>query len=92
MEVASTLQLPLIANERCGSWYTPTSSEAALAPACTDAERAGGESGERRKSKNASKSHGSAYFKSTDGHFGQWGFSLRRLNWGVLRTVSDHGG
>jgi tRNA A64-2'-O-ribosylphosphate transferase len=35
---------------------------------------------------------GSAYFKSTDGHFGQWDFSLRRLNLQVLSTVGKHGG
>lgn len=42
---------PLIANERCGSWYIPPD-----------------------------RKRGSVYFKSTDGHFGQWAFSLRRLN------------
>lgn len=34
----------------------------------------------------------SAYFKSTDGHNGQWSFSLRRLNIQVLETVIEHGG
>ena len=35
-----------------------------------------------------------AYFKSTDGHFGQWAFSLRRLNLGVLDAMNqyDQGG
>ncbi|RMZ89518.1 hypothetical protein DV736_g3259, partial [Chaetothyriales sp. CBS 134916] len=47
--------LPLIANERCGSWYIPPSRKA-----------------------------GSVYFKSTDGHHGQWAFSLRRLNLSLL--------
>ena len=55
--------LPLIANERCGSWYI----------------------------ESAIKS-GSAYFKSTDGHHGQWSFSLRRLNLQVLSIVGHHGG
>jgi tRNA A64-2'-O-ribosylphosphate transferase len=56
-------QLPLVANERCGSWYIP-------------ADRKGG----------------SVYFKSTDGHAGQWDFSLRRLNLQVLDIVGKHGG
>lgn len=30
---------------------------------------------------------GSVYFKSTDGHTGQWKFSLRRLNLGLLEIV-----
>jgi tRNA A64-2'-O-ribosylphosphate transferase len=56
-------KLPLIANERCGSWYIPPDQKA-----------------------------GSAYFKSTDGHFGQWDFSLRRLNLQVLSIVGKCGG
>ncbi|KAL9084875.1 MAG: hypothetical protein Q9159_004996 [Coniocarpon cinnabarinum] len=55
--------LPLIANERCGSWYVPP-------PLKT----------------------GSVYFKSTDGHFGQWSFSLRRLNLHLLPLIGEHGG
>jgi tRNA A64-2'-O-ribosylphosphate transferase len=35
---------------------------------------------------------GSAYFKSTDGHFGQWDFSLRRLNLQVLCMAGKSGG
>lgn len=62
-EVAAEYELPLIANERCGSWYIPPAKKA-----------------------------GSAYFKSTDGHTGQWGFSLRRLNLQVLDIVAQHGG
>lgn len=61
--VADAYQLPLVANERCGSWYIPPQRKA-----------------------------GSAYFKSTDGHFGQWMFSLRRLNFQVLDVVGKHGG
>ena len=61
--VASAYQLPLIANERCGSWYVPPSLKA-----------------------------GSAYFKSTDGHYGQWSFSLRRLNLQILDVVGEFGG
>ena len=61
--VADAYQLPLVANERCGSWYIP--------PA--------------RKT-------GSAYFKSTDGHTGQWGFSLRRLNLQIIDILGQHDG
>lgn len=61
--VAQTFQLPLIANERCGSWYIDPDVKA-----------------------------GGAYFKSTDGHFGEWSFSLRRLNLGVLEVVGQRGG
>ncbi|KAK5115912.1 hypothetical protein LTR62_000368 [Meristemomyces frigidus] len=61
--IAAVLQLPLVANERCGSWYIRPHLKA-----------------------------GSAYFKSTDGHFGQWGFSLRRLNLHVLELVGRGGG
>lgn len=61
--VAAALRRPLVANERCGSWY--------MAP-----EAKGG----------------SAYFKSTDGHAGQWRFSTRRLNLHLLPLVGRHDG
>ena len=62
-EVAAVYKLPVIANERCGSWYVPPELKA-----------------------------GSAYFKSTDGHTGQWMLSLRRLNLQVLDIIGQHGG
>lgn len=62
-KVADAFQLPLVANERCGSWYIPPTKKAA-----------------------------SAYFKSTDGHFGQWSFNLRRLNLQLLDIIADGGG
>jgi tRNA A64-2'-O-ribosylphosphate transferase len=61
--VADAYSLPLIANERCGSWYIPPERKA-----------------------------GSAYFKSTDGHNGQWAFSLRRLNFQILDIVDSNQG
>ena len=61
--IANAYDLPLIANERCGSWYIP-----------------------------ADRKRGSAYFKSTDGHYGQWAFSLRRLNLQVLDIIGQRGG
>ena len=61
--VACNYNLPLIANERCGSWYIPPELKA-----------------------------GSAYFKSTDGHWGQWSFSSRRLNLQILEVIGRFGG
>ncbi|KAL9120536.1 MAG: hypothetical protein Q9187_002911 [Circinaria calcarea] len=61
--VADFYGLPVVANERCGSWY--------IAPA---------------------EKHGSAYFKSTDGHQGQWRFSTRRLNLQLLAIIGKHDG
>ena len=34
----------------------------------------------------------SAYFKSTDGHTGQWKFSTRRLNLHLLPLIAGHDG
>ena len=62
-QVADDYDLPLVANERCGSWYIPPDAKA-----------------------------GSAYFKSTDGHTGQWDFSFRRLNLQILPVAREHGG
>ena len=62
-QVAENYALPLVANERCGSWYIPLENKV-----------------------------GSAYFKSTDGHQGQWSFSLRRLNLQVLDVIGKYNG
>ena len=62
-EVAQHYNLPLIANERCGSWYIPPDAKS-----------------------------GSVYFKSTDGHTGQWDFNFRRLNLQLLPIARHHGG
>ncbi|KAJ5665562.1 uncharacterized protein N7477_008010 [Penicillium maclennaniae] len=62
-EAADHYGLPLVANERCGSWYISPDVKT-----------------------------GSAYFKSTDGHTGQWDFSLRRLNLQLLPLAREHGG
>ena len=62
-DVASHYDLPLVANERCGSWYI-----------------------------NPKDKVQSAYFKSTDGHAGQWKFSSRRLNLQLLDTIVEYGG
>ncbi|KAL8796508.1 MAG: hypothetical protein Q9195_001182 [Heterodermia aff. obscurata] len=62
-DLHSLFHLPLIANERCGSWYIPPAVKTA-----------------------------SAYFKSTDGHTGQWAFSCRRLNLHLLDYIGKHNG
>ncbi len=62
-QVADVLGLPLVANERCGSWYIDPERKAA-----------------------------SAYFKSTDGHVGQWRFSTRRLNLHLLELIGKRDG
>ena len=62
-QVSDVCDLPLVANERCGSWYI-----------------------------NPAHKAGSAYFKSTDGHHGQWSFSLRRLNMQLLPLLGRYGG
>lgn len=61
-DVADAYGLPLVANERCGSWYIPP----------------------KRKRE-------SVYFKSTDGHTGEWGFSTRRVNLWILKVVGEGG-
>ncbi|KAI1308906.1 initiator tRNA phosphoribosyl transferase [Xylaria venustula] len=62
-DVADAFGRPLVANERCGSWYIAPENKA-----------------------------GSAYFKSTDGHAGQWNFSSRRLNLHLLAIIGRHDG
>lgn len=62
-EVGEHYGLPLVANERCGSWYIDPQTKG-----------------------------GSAYFKSTDGHTGQWDFSFRRLNLQLLPLARENGG
>ncbi|KAB5563269.1 tRNA A64-2'-O-ribosylphosphate transferase [Coniochaeta sp. 2T2.1] len=63
VSLSQSLSLPLVANERCGSWYMPPSLKSS-----------------------------SAYFKSTDGHAGQWAFSTRRLNLHLLDLIAERGG
>ncbi|KAI7887348.1 initiator tRNA phosphoribosyl transferase [Lichtheimia hyalospora FSU 10163] len=56
--------LPLVANERCGSWYIDPTEH---------------------------KVH-SVYFKSTDGHMGQWDFNMRRSNMHLVDIIGEYGG
>ncbi|KAI7159229.1 tRNA '-O-ribosylphosphate transferase [Hortaea werneckii] len=81
--------LPLIANERCGSWYIPSSPES------VSASETQGHPSSATTTTNPSdhcRKAGSAYFKSTDGHHGEWSFSLRRLNLQILDLVGEGGG
>lgn len=77
--------LPLIANERCGSWYIPSSPGSANQGSASSTASTPTPSDSCRKA-------GSAYFKSTDGHHGEWSFSLRRLNLQILDLVGEGGG
>eukprot|EP00249_Psilotum_nudum_P008194 c21109_g1_i2 orf=148-1971(-) len=54
-------ELPLLANLRCGLWYSPHFD-------------------------------GSCYFKSTDGHTGNWSFNPTRLNIHVANLAAERGG
>lgn len=54
--------LPLIANLRCGLWYTGPNPD------------------------------GACYYKSTDGHCGNWSFSTSRLNMHVATAAAKSGG
>ncbi|CAG8497885.1 12941_t:CDS:10 [Ambispora leptoticha] len=56
--------LPIIGNERCGTWYI-------------DSKRI---------------SPKTVYFKSTDGHTGQWSFNIRRFNSHLLDIIVEHVG
>ncbi len=40
----------------------------------------------------APKHHSTCYFKSTDGHYGNWGFSCTRLNLHTARLAAEKGG
>lgn len=94
---------PLVANERCGSWYVvpPGVAAAATAASATVAaveEREGEGEGEDEEAAELSRDGrfgvgaGSAYFKSTDGHERAWKFSTRRLNLHVVRMVEENDG
>ena len=62
---------PVVANERCGSWYIMRKSRPP----------------EEQEVKSTS-----CYFKSTDGHTGNWFVSLKRLNLSLLEKCQPHGG
>lgn len=76
------LSFPLVANERCGSWYIPPHlrqhNDSLTAP--------------HNESNPIESASSSAYFKSTDGHVNQWSFSLRRLNLPLLSVLGAHRG
>lgn len=81
----STRKFPIVSNERCGTWYAY--------PIAEKGERFETVEDTSNSNDGNSKLHScSCYFKSTDGHYGTWNFSLKRLNLGVVRLVSRHGG
>ncbi|KAI9677443.1 MAG: hypothetical protein M1817_006397 [Caeruleum heppii] len=77
--VARAWALGVLGNERCGAWYVDLDVNL------------GTRRGEGREEMEKATVR-SCYFKSTDGHYGNWGFSLRRGNLGVLRLVREEGG
>ncbi|KAI9898527.1 hypothetical protein N3K66_006887 [Trichothecium roseum] len=86
---------PLVANERCGSWYVvPPGVAAASATAAAAVEERDGEDEETAALGDGrfGVGTGSAYFKSTDGHERAWKFSTRRLNLHVVRMVEENDG
>jgi tRNA A64-2'-O-ribosylphosphate transferase len=72
-----TQKFPIIANERCGSWYAYSLDDASSSDQ-------GAEAGDNQM-------RSSCYFKSTDGHAGTWNFSLKRLNLHVVRAAAEAG-
>lgn len=74
----STRKFPIVSNERCGTWYVYPHAEhqASTSP----------------QHESSYKLMHSCYFKSTDGHYGTWNLSLKRLNLGVVRLAAQHGG
>ncbi|KAI9749374.1 MAG: mitochondrial 5-aminolevulinate synthase [Chaenotheca gracillima] len=84
--VASSYGRPVIANERCGSWYIRP-----LTPQLDSSGSRVAEEGEEGKGTGTGKA-GSCYFKSTDGHMDNWRLNLRRLNLHVLDIVGNGDG
>ena len=70
--------LAVVGNERAGSWY--------VHPGLREQRRGEGTGAGKEKGR------GSVYFKSTDGHWGVWGLSLRRLNLHLLGIIEEKGG
>ena len=46
----------------------------------------------KRQQEKQREAWGSAYFKSTDGHTGEWSFSLRRLNLQLFEVIGTCNG
>jgi hypothetical protein len=78
-EVEDAVTLRFLANERCGSWYLPSKSYFRRRHLLAD------EGGNGEEAHHAVPT--TCYFKSSDGHYGQWAFSTTRLNLAVLRPL-----
>ena len=70
--------LPLFPNQRCGVWY--------VRPPRPDGDSASS------SSSGGGEPRPTCYFKSTDGHNGNWGFSLVRLNLAFALAAARAGG
>lgn len=76
---SSLKDVPIFANERCGTWHIPTNLQAS----------------KPRRNRPFAKSvfqAGSVYFKSSDSHYGNWQFNLKRLNLHLLKSIAEMGG
>jgi tRNA A64-2'-O-ribosylphosphate transferase len=73
--------LPLLANLRCGLWYVRPEAVTAAVSSCEE-----GGAGCRTPPVPT------CYFKSTDGHTGNWSFSTTRMNLHVAEEAARQGG
>ena len=81
-EHGAVMDVVLVANERCGTWYHnaipllfPTTTTTSLSQC------------DNNNNNNNIRTSSSCCFKSTDGHYGTWNFSLKRLNLHLLRCL-----
>lgn len=82
-EAVKDYGFPVMSNERCGSWYLGQELRGISSGKSKDDDRGA------RRTKIQGKWRGGCYFKSTDGHWGAWGVSLRRLNLKVLDILEE---
>ncbi|CUF13110.1 initiator tRNA phosphoribosyl transferase, putative [Bodo saltans] len=88
LEDLDSSKLRFLANERCGSWYLPSKSYFRRRHQLDDG--AGEDSAHKAGTANTSmppNSPTTCYFKSSDGHYGQWAFSTSRLNLAVVKPL-----
>lgn len=83
--------LRFLANERCGSWYLPARSyfrrrQKLLGDDAAADSDAGCRDGDAATCEQP-PAPSTCYFKSSDGHYGQWSFSHTRLNLGLVKPL-----
>ncbi|KAJ7604030.1 initiator tRNA phosphoribosyl transferase-domain-containing protein [Roridomyces roridus] len=76
-------EMPILPNLRCGAWYTdPTLVRRSHIP------EPEGLRASKKRQWPALVANCPVYFKSTDGHFNNWSFTLRRPNLQLLHLVA----